>query len=116
MVAAVLACGALAAGCGGGDDNNSSGGGDNNGSGGGSISNPQTKQAVAQCKQSVDQASQLSSSVKSDLKDICEKAGKGDESAVRKATREVCVKIVEQNVPAGPARDQAKQACNQGAS
>jgi hypothetical protein len=51
--------------------------------------------------------------VKSELKKSCEAAAKGDEDAVRKATRDVCVKIVEQNVPAGPARDQAVDACKQ---
>jgi hypothetical protein len=105
LVVAVLASGALAAGCGGGDDN---GDGDNSGVPAGDV-----KQAEANCKRQVDQAQGLSGDVKSDLKKSCEAAARGDEDAVRKATRNVCVKIVEQNVPAGPARDQAVDACKQ---
>ena len=113
LALAVLASAALVAGCGGSsNDNKSTSGG---GGGGSSVSsNPQVKQAVASCKQSVDQAQRLSASIKSDLKKLCDKAGSGDAAAVRKASREVCVKIVEQNVPAGPGRDQAKSACSQG--
>jgi hypothetical protein len=109
LLAVLLASGILAAGCGG-DDDNGGGGGD------GDASNPQVKQAVARCKQSVDQAQRLSGSVKEKLRKTCEDAARGDQEAVRKATREVCVEIVEQNVPAGPAREQAKAACQQGTS
>jgi hypothetical protein len=106
LVVALLASGMLAAGCGGGDDNGD--GGSNSGVPAGDV-----KQAEANCKRQVDQAQGLSGDVKSDLKTSCEAAAKGDEDAVRKATRDVCVKIVEQNVPAGPARDQAVDACKQ---
>lgn len=120
LVVALLVLGATVAGCG--SDNkssdnsgdNSSKSSDSGGSSGGSggSANPQSKQAVAQCKQSVSQAPNLSSSVKSDLDGICEKAGRGDEQAVRKATKEVCVKIVKESVPAGAAQKQATDACN----
>jgi hypothetical protein len=40
----------------------------------------------------------------------------GNEDKVRDATRDVCVKIVEETVPAGAARDQAVSACKQGTS
>jgi hypothetical protein len=102
---AMLACGAVA-GCGGGGDSN----------GGSSSSNPKVQQAVDSCKQSVDQAQSLSAGVKKDLKDLCEKAGSGDENAVRKASEDVCVKIVEETIPAGDARDQSVKACKQSSS
>ena len=60
----------------------------------------------------MDASPQLSGDVKSDLVEICKKAANGDEEAVKKATKEVCVKIVEETVPAGAARDQAVDACN----
>lgn len=107
----VLACALLAAGCGGGGG----GGSKSSGSGSsGSSTSSAVKQGVQACKDSVDRANGLSASVKKDLKDICAKAGSGDADAVRKATQDVCVKIVEQNTPAGAARDQAVSACKQG--
>jgi hypothetical protein len=109
LLVALLACGALAAGCGGGDDNGDGGG--SNGSSG--SSNQNVQQAVDSCKQSVDSAQGLKSDTKNELKDLCEKAGEGDESEVRKASQDVCVKIVEDTVPAGPARDQSIDACKQ---
>jgi len=106
LVVAVLASGTLAVGCGGGDDNE--GGNDNGG-----VPSGDVKQAEANCQRQVDQAQGLAGDVKSDLKKSCEAAARGDEDAVRRATRKVCVKIVEQNVPAGPARNQAVDACKQ---
>jgi hypothetical protein len=118
MLVALLACGALAAGCGGGDDNGDGGSSGSSGSSGSNSSsgssNPNVKQAVANCKQSVDSAQGLKSDTKAELKDLCDKAGKGDENGVRKASRDVCVKIVEDTVPSGPTRDQAVDACKQG--
>ena len=77
------------------------------------LSDAQRKQAEESCKQAITAQSQLSRDVKADLEEICEEAAKGDEDAVRKATKEVCVKIVEDTAPAGPARDQAFMACDQ---
>ena len=130
VVLGLLVAGALVAGCGG-DDNNDNGGGptaaqttDTGGgsggdpstegaAGGANPSNPQVKQAVEACKQQIAAQPGISDSVKSDLSDICEKAASGDEQAVRDATKEVCVKLIEENVPEGPARDQALSACDQ---
>ncbi|MCW2996537.1 MAG: hypothetical protein JWN65_86 [Solirubrobacterales bacterium] len=67
--------------------------------------------AVDACKQSIDAQPTLDASLKGDLKKICEKAASGDAKAVAEATKEVCTKIVEANVPAGAARDQALGAC-----
>ena len=128
---ALLVAGALVAGCG--DDDNDSGGSDTaatqpetetgggsggetteeSGGGGANPSNPQVQQAVDACKQQIEAQPGISDDVKADLSDICEKAASGDEQAVRDATKEVCTKLVEENVPEGPAREQALQACDQ---
>ena len=71
------------------------------------------KQAAEDCKKSITAQTQLSAGVKKDLEEICEEAADGDEDAVRTATKDVCVKIVEETAPAGPARDQALKACDQ---
>ncbi len=66
--------------------------------------------AAKQCKANVDRAGQLSADVKKGLEKTCDKAAHGDANAAKKAAQEVCVKISEQ-VPQGPARDQAVAAC-----
>jgi hypothetical protein len=114
----MLACLALAGGCGG-DDNG--GGGDSNNSSdnssdssGGSTSNDaNVQQIIDSCKRSVNAAQSLSSAAKKDLNDLCEKAGSGDEKAARQASQDVCVRIVKDTVPAGSGRDQAVTACKQ---
>ena len=129
VVIGLLVAGVVVAGCGG-DDNNDNGGGttaaqtDTGGSsggdtstsdsgGGGNPSNPQVQQAVDACKQQIAAQPGISDSVKKDLTGICEKAASGDEQAVRDATKQVCTKLVQENVPEGPARDQALTACDQ---
>jgi hypothetical protein len=128
VVIGLLVAGVVVAGCGG-DDNNDNGGGttaaqtDTGGSsggdtstsdsGGGNPSNPQVQQAVDACKQQIAAQPGISDSVKKDLTGICEKAASGDEQAVRDATKQVCTKLVQENVPEGPARDQALSACDQ---
>jgi hypothetical protein len=133
VVIALLVAGVVVAGCGGDDNNDSStaaqtqstdtggsGGGDastttedSGGSGGANANNPQVKQAVEACKQQIQAQPGIDASVKADLSKICEKAASGDEQAVRDATKQVCTKLVEANVPEGPARDQALTACDQ---
>jgi hypothetical protein len=71
------------------------------------------KAAVESCKSSIDAQTTLSEDVKTDLKGICDKAGSGKIDDVQAATKEVCTKIVEDQVPAGAARDQALAACDQ---
>ena len=68
---------------------------------------------MEQCKTAIDGQAQLSDDVKADLEEICEEAASGDEDAVRKAAKDVCVKIVEETAPEGPAREQALTACDQ---
>ena len=57
----------------------------------------------------------LSEDLKSDLQESCEEAASGDEEAVRDAARDVCIRIVEETVPEGQARDQALETCEQAA-
>jgi hypothetical protein len=120
VLVAMLASAILAAGCGGGDDNGSSDSSKSSGSTSSSSdttsspsSNANVQQVVDSCKQSVSAAQGLSSSAKKDLNDLCEKAGSGDEAAARKASQNVCVTIVKDTIPSGPARDQAVDACKQ---
>ena len=133
VVIALLVAGAVVVGCGDDDEGGSgggttaaetqtdTGGGSGGGetateeSGGGSAdpSDPQVQQAVEACKQQIEAQPGISEDVKSDLTEICEKAASGDEQAVRDATKEVCTKLVEENVPDGPAREQALAACDQ---
>jgi hypothetical protein len=78
--------------------------------GGASVRN--VEQAVEQCKQGVKSAPHLSADTKSDLQEICEKAGSGDEEDIREAASEVCEKVVDDTIPEGtPGRDQALAAC-----
>jgi len=123
LLISLLIAGFGAVGCGGDDEEASSGGGgasteksttnDTPSSDDPALSDEQRKRAEESCKQSITAQSQLSADVKADLEEICEEAAKGDEDAVRKATKEVCVKIVEDTAPAGPAREQALTACDQ---
>ena len=129
LVVGLLLVGAIVAGCG---DDDEGGGGDSgsnttteatgggaetateeSGGGGADPSNPQVEQAIEACKQQIAAQPGISDDVKSDLTEICEKAASGDEQAVRDATKEVCVKLIEENVPEGPAREQALAACEQ---
>lgn len=80
---------------------------------GGAAPAASVKRAVDRCKQSIAAQPRLSSQLKQDLDEICQKAGSGDEEGVRKASREVCRRIVEETAPAGAAREQALAACDQ---
>ena len=138
LVVGVLVAGVLVA-CGGDDENSGGGGGDTSaqtdtgGSGGGETSedtggsggggadpsDPQVKQAVEACEQQIGAQPNISEDVKSDLQELCKKAASGDAEEVKQATKEVCLKLVEEttkNLPPGAgdqAKEQAKAACNQ---
>ena len=144
LMAALLACGLIAAGCG--DDDDDTGGddspavtetapadstdtdaadaeeeagapkGEEEGDSGDAPapSDEVVEQAVDACKQAVQTSgSQLSGELKKDLEEICEEAASGDQDDVRKASLEICKKIVEESVPAGPAREQAISSCEE---
>lgn len=130
-LAALLACGVIAAGCG--DDNDDNGddspattesaptattgdtesdttedeGSDTTGD------VDSVDEAVAQCKDNVQAtASSLSEDLRGELEDLCEKAASGDEDDVREATVEACKKIIEETFPEGAeGRDQALEGC-----
>ena len=69
-------------------------------------------EARDQCKQAVATAgTALSSSAKADLDQFCDELDSTDPEELEAAAREVCVKIIEDTVPEGAARDQAVQQC-----
>lgn len=72
---------------------------------------PQVKQAVAQCKKSVNAAPQLKPDTKKKLESICEKAARGDQSGIKEASKEVCLAIIDDTGITGSAADTAKQQC-----
>jgi hypothetical protein len=130
LMLGLLVAGVLVAGCGG-DDKSSDAqattqestakpaadaGADKAGSGSDVSKDPQIQQAVETCKQQVAANPAISDGLKADLGKVCETAASGDAQAAAAATKEVCLKIVDEVAPAGPARDQAKAACDQGST
>jgi hypothetical protein len=80
---------------------------------GGAVVPENVEQAIEQCKENVNQASQLSADTKADLEEICEKAGSGNEEDIREAAVEVCKKIIDDTIPSGtPGREQALAGCD----
>jgi hypothetical protein len=61
--------------------------------------NPGVAQAVAACKSRIGAASQLSSSLKSKLTQLCDQAANGNEAGARKAAAQVCTEIIKATVP-----------------
>ncbi len=61
--------------------------------------NPAVAQVVAACKAQVNSSSQLSSSVKSKLIQLCDQAASGNEAGARKAAAQVCTEIIKATVP-----------------
>ena len=124
LLVTLLAGGLIAIGCGDDDDDDgggsdepakeeSSGGTSTKKDDGGDANVPTAaaKQAAENCKQSIEATPQLSAKVKDELNTVCEEAAQGDADAAREATKKVCITLVEESVPAGPAADQAKAAC-----
>lgn len=72
---------------------------------------PRVKQAIQQCKDSIDSNPSVKDDIKDDLKGICDKAATGNAEDLKKASQEVCEKIVESSVPEGDIRDQALESC-----
>ena len=78
---------------------------------GGVEDNPQVQAAVESCKQAVQaQSGTLSDDLITELEGICEDAATNPEDA-QDAAVEVCVKIAEEMVPEGSARDQVIEQC-----
>lgn len=79
---------------------------------GGGAAAPDVRQAIASCKRAVTAYPQLSDDTKSDLEQLCEKAGSGDAEDAREASRDVCRKIIEDLYPSGvPGKGAALKAC-----
>jgi len=113
-LAALLACGVIAAGCGDDDDDN----GDDSPAATESAPADTTgdvdsvEEAVESCKEGVQAtAGQLSEDVRSDLEELCDKAASGDEEEIRDASIDVCRKVVEETVPEEAGREEALDAC-----
>jgi ABC-type glycerol-3-phosphate transport system substrate-binding protein len=120
---ALLAAGALLAGCGSSSSSSSGGSSSSTASTSSSSStastasapaakSPKVAAAVAQCKQGVKVLPTLPQATKSRLESICDKAASNDPKAVRTASREACEEIVKASpLPAGTARDRALSGC-----
>jgi hypothetical protein len=67
--------------------------------------------AIDACKQSVENAPQLSDTAKRDIQSICEEGDPSDAEQVKENAGKVCQRIVEESVPEGAARDQAVETC-----
>ena len=69
-------------------------------------------EAVEFCKKEIQAQSTLPASAKAKLEAVCDKAAKGDSTAVKKAAQEVCEEVVNTSaIPSGSAREQALAAC-----
>jgi hypothetical protein len=115
---ALLAAGALLAGCGSSSGSSSSSGATSGSTSSSSASttpaakSPTIAAAVQRCKQGVKALPTLPQATKSRLESICDKAASGDPKAVRTASREACEEIVKASpLPAGAARDHALSGC-----
>jgi hypothetical protein len=73
----------------------------------------QAAQAQASCKQRVQAQPSLSASAKAKLEQICNQVASTDPAAIRKATQEACIALLEaSHVPAGAARERALALCH----
>ena len=83
---------------------------------GGGATDEQIQAAIESCKSSVQaQSGQLSEDVRADLEDICDEIKTGDAEEIRRLTIDVCVRVAEETVPDGTARQQVIDACEQAA-
>lgn len=70
------------------------------------------KAATEECKQIIQSQTKLPDGAKKKLEGACEKAAKGDTSAVKTAAREVCEEVVNTSaVPSGSAKEAALASC-----
>ncbi len=69
-------------------------------------------EAIELCKKTIQSQTTLPASSKSKLEAVCDKAAKGDSTAVKKAAQEVCEEVVNTSpIPSGSAKEQALAAC-----
>ena len=75
---------------------------------------PKGAAAVAACKQAIQAQTTLSSDDKTKLEGLCDKAANGNEAEIKAAAKAICEEVITKSaIPAGPAREQALQACKQ---
>lgn len=118
--------GGLAAGCGSSSTPSSTpastsagAGGTGTSGGAGAPSNPAVAAAVTACKNKINATSQLSSSLKAKLTQLCDQAGSGNLSGAKKIAGEVCTQIIKSELPSitpTAIKDQALAACKKAAS
>jgi hypothetical protein len=123
LLAGALVCGALITGCGSSSNSTTSGSTATTSStaAAATTSTPSTTKstapvtgvspadlaaAVAECKAVVQHSTTLSSSLKSKVEGICNKAASGNVAAARAAAKEVCVEVI--NATPVPAADKAQ--------
>jgi outer membrane murein-binding lipoprotein Lpp len=75
---------------------------------------PKGAAAVAACKQAIQAQTTLTSDEKKKLEGLCDKAANGNEAEIKAAAKAICEEVINKSaIPAGPAREQALQACKQ---
>jgi hypothetical protein len=78
----------------------------------GSTTSPATAAAVESCRRGAKAIPTLSSSTRTKIEAICDKAASGNPAAVRTAAREVCEEIVKASpLPEGSAKQHAIAGC-----
>jgi hypothetical protein len=129
LLAGALVCGALIAGCGSSSSSSTSGSTATTSSSAAAAttSTPTTSAkstapstgvspadlaaAVAECKAVVQHSTTLSSSLKSKVEGICNKAARGNVAAARAAAKEVCVEVIKATPVPAADKEQALAAC-----
>jgi hypothetical protein len=118
VLIALLACGLIAAGCGGDDDDASDPAATTEEAADDAADAPTSgdagaavQAAVDACKQSVSATPGLSEETIADLEGLCDEAASGDVEDATAAGVEVCKAIAEDAVPEGSARNTAISAC-----
>lgn len=113
-----LAAGVLLAGCGSSSSSSTSGSTSSTAVGStapsttGSTTSPATAAAVESCRRGAKAIPTLSSSTRTKIETICDKAASGNPAAVRTAAREVCEEIVKVSpLPEGSAKRHAIAGC-----
>lgn len=107
---AVLAGGALVAGCG--SSNNSTSSSTSSSQSSTATSAQARQQAVEHCKHGIQALPSISASAKASLEQSCGKMASGSQTAQQEITKQVCVELVNaSHIPAGAARERALAVC-----
>jgi len=74
-------------------------------------SDPRIKAAIQRCKDAIAQNGKLTDEIKQQFEDLCNQAVSGKPEELKKATRELCDKIVDQAVTDAKAREAGHKEC-----